>query len=86
MASPSSRTARIFGSATTPDVEISAIQGTIWALVRNAIEGVTIGFTKVLEIEGVGYRAAIEGKELVLVPWLCIAGAGADQREGRDHC
>ncbi len=26
----------------------------------------TIGFTKILEIEGVGYRATVEGKELVL--------------------
>lgn len=40
--------------------------GTLWALARNAIEGVTTGFTKVLEIEGVGYRVAVEGKTLVL--------------------
>jgi large subunit ribosomal protein L6 len=55
-----------FWITTTPDVEISAIQGTIWALIKNAVEGVTAGFTKVLEIEGVGYRAVVEGKELVL--------------------
>lgn len=41
-------------------------QGTLWALVRNAIAGVTNGFTKVLEIEGVGYRAVVEGKKLIL--------------------
>jgi large subunit ribosomal protein L6 len=40
--------------------------GTEWALARNAIQGVTEGFVKVLEIEGVGYRAVVEGKELVL--------------------
>ena len=40
--------------------------GTTWALARNAVQGVAEGFTRVLEIEGVGYRAAIEGKELVL--------------------
>lgn len=40
--------------------------GTTWALVRNAVEGVTEGFLKILEIEGVGYRAALEGKDLVL--------------------
>ena len=52
---------------TTPDVQRSRrIQGTIWALIKNAIEGVTAGFTKVLEIEGVGYRAVLEGKKLVL--------------------
>jgi large subunit ribosomal protein L6 len=55
-----------FWISTTEKMETTAIQGTIWALVKNAIEGVTVGFTKVLEIEGVGYRAAIEGKELVL--------------------
>jgi large subunit ribosomal protein L6 len=55
-----------FWISTTPDMETTAIQGTIWALVKNAVEGVTVGFTKILEIEGVGYRAAIEGKELVL--------------------
>lgn len=40
--------------------------GTEWSLAKNAIEGVTEGFVKVLEIEGVGYRAGVEGKELVL--------------------
>lgn len=45
---------------------LAALLGTTWALLRNAVEGVSAGFTKTLEIEGVGYRAAIEGKELVL--------------------
>jgi len=40
--------------------------GTLWSLTKNALEGVTTGFSKVLEIEGVGYRAVVEGKELVL--------------------
>jgi large subunit ribosomal protein L6 len=44
----------------------TAIQGTVWALLGNAVVGVTEGYTKVLEIEGVGYRAVLEGKELVL--------------------
>ncbi len=55
-----------FWISTTPGQETTAIQGTIWALIKNAIEGVTAGFTKILEIEGVGYRAVVEGKELVL--------------------
>ena len=46
------------------DLNVSA--GTEWSLARNAIHGVTDGFTKVLEIEGVGYRAVVEGKDLVL--------------------
>ncbi len=40
--------------------------GTTWALIRNALEGVARGFGKTLEIEGVGYRAAMEGDALVL--------------------
>jgi len=35
-------------------------------LVSNLVEGVTDGFTKVLEIKGVGYRAAAQGKSLKL--------------------
>lgn len=40
--------------------------GTAWSLIQNAVQGVTEGFTKVMEIEGVGFRAAVEGKDLVL--------------------
>ncbi len=40
--------------------------GTIRALASNAIIGVTRGFEKTLEIEGVGYRAGLEGDTLVL--------------------
>jgi large subunit ribosomal protein L6 len=35
-------------------------------LVANMVEGVTAGFTKTLEITGVGYRAALNGKVLQL--------------------
>ncbi len=35
-------------------------------LVQNLVEGVTEGFTKVLEINGVGYRANVQGKILKL--------------------
>ncbi len=40
--------------------------GTTWSLVRNALEGVSRGFKKVLEIEGIGFKANLEGKKLVL--------------------
>lgn len=40
--------------------------GTMWSLLKNAIRGVAEEFQKILEIEGVGYRAAIEGSTLVL--------------------
>lgn len=42
----------------------------MWAttrtLINNMVVGVSAGFTKVLEVTGVGYRAAVEGNELVL--------------------
>src|SRR6266446_8535134 len=38
--------------------------GTTRALVNSMVAGVSKGFTKNLEIEGVGYRAAVQGKNL----------------------
>jgi large subunit ribosomal protein L6 len=43
-----------------------ALHGTTRALIQNMVTGVSTGFTKVLEIEGVGYRAEMNGKNLVL--------------------
>ena len=40
--------------------------GTSRALINNMVSGVSKGFAKSLEIEGVGYRAAVQGKNLVL--------------------
>ncbi len=40
--------------------------GTMRATINNMVTGVSKGFTKSLEIEGVGYRAAVQGKNLVL--------------------
>jgi len=46
--------------------ESSAFWGTYRALLNNAIEGLNKGFQKSLEINGVGYRAAVKGKVLEL--------------------
>jgi large subunit ribosomal protein L6 len=43
-----------------------SLYGTSRALIANLVEGVTKGFEKKLEITGVGYRAAIQGKTLQL--------------------
>ncbi len=43
-----------------------SLYGTARAQVANLIEGVTKGFEKKLEITGVGYRAAVQGKNLQL--------------------
>lgn len=40
--------------------------GTTQRLIANLVEGVTKGFTKRLEINGVGYRASVQGSNLVL--------------------
>lgn len=40
--------------------------GTIRSLISNLVQGVHEGFTRRLELNGVGYRAAVQGKELVL--------------------
>jgi large subunit ribosomal protein L6 len=51
---------------TGTDRQSAANLGTQWSLLKNAAIGVTEGFTKVLEIQGVGYRAAMEGTKINL--------------------
>ena len=46
--------------------EAKALWGTMRASVNNMIVGVSEGFTRKLEINGVGYRAAMQGNKLVL--------------------
>jgi large subunit ribosomal protein L6 len=46
--------------------KVKAIWGTTRALINNAVSGVSVGFTKELEIVGVGYRGALQGKVLSL--------------------
>ena len=43
-----------------------ALHGLTRSLINNMVHGVTEGFQKVLEINGVGYRAAKQGNKLVL--------------------
>src|SRR5690242_3038061 len=44
----------------------AAIHGLARALVNNAVEGVTKGWTRELEIVGIGYRAELKGKNTVV--------------------
>jgi large subunit ribosomal protein L6 len=46
--------------------EHRALHGLTRSLVANMVEGVTSGFQKTLEIQGVGYRAALKGRDLEL--------------------
>lgn len=53
----------------TPDNQAPttrAYHGLMRALIQNAVTGVTKGWTKELELNGVGYRAAVSGKKLEL--------------------
>jgi large subunit ribosomal protein L6 len=43
-----------------------ALHGLYRALAQNAVTGVTTGFTRSLELVGVGYRASVSGKKLEL--------------------
>jgi large subunit ribosomal protein L6 len=45
---------------------VKALHGLSRALVNNMVVGVSEGFTKNLEIEGVGFKAAVQGKNLNL--------------------
>ncbi len=44
-----------------------AMWGTMARNIANAIEGVTVGFTKEIYMKGVGYKASVQGNDLVLI-------------------
>ncbi|MDP3947919.1 MAG: 50S ribosomal protein L6 [bacterium] len=56
----------LYVTATGSESQARANWGTMRAHLKNAVVGVTEGFEKVLEIEGVGYRASMEGKDISL--------------------
>lgn len=51
---------------TSEEREVKALHGLTRSLLNNMVVGVTEGYTKTLEIQGVGYRAQMQGKTLVL--------------------
>ena len=58
-----------------------ALHGLSRALLNNMVTGVSAGFTRILEVEGVGYRAGVMGKDLVVMvgyshPVQLVAPAG----------
>ncbi|RME17168.1 MAG: 50S ribosomal protein L6 [Bdellovibrio sp.] len=48
------------------EAQTRAYHGLFRSLIQNAVTGVTKGWTKVLELNGVGYRANVSGKKLEL--------------------
>ena len=48
------------------EARLRALHGTTRALLNNMVVGVSTGFTKVLEVDGVGYRVELSGANLVM--------------------
>jgi len=48
------------------DASLVPLTGTLRAIVANMVHGVSTGFERKLELVGVGYRAAMQGKDLSL--------------------
>ena len=61
--------------------KMKSLHGLTRTLINNMIHGVTEGYEKVLEVNGVGYRAAKQGKKTGSQPWLLPSGR--DGRSGR---
>src|ERR1035437_10208668 len=57
---------KVVFSKTNEAPETRAYHGLYRALVQNAVTGVSKGWTRELELNGVGYRAAVSGKKLEL--------------------
>jgi len=51
--------------------ETRAMHGTMRALIASMIEGVTKGYQKELEVVGVGWNAAVQGRKVVLSVGFC---------------
>jgi large subunit ribosomal protein L6 len=57
---------RLVVTRTSDEPSQRALHGTTRAVLANMVRGVSRGFEVVLELEGVGYRAEMEGKNLAL--------------------
>lgn len=57
---------RIVITRDSEEKTIRALHGTTRAVLNNMVTGVSTGFERILEIEGVGYKADMDGKNLVL--------------------
>jgi len=57
---------KIFVSRSSENKFHRSLHGLSRTLINNMVEGVSSGFEKILEIQGVGYRAVLEGGKMVL--------------------
>lgn len=58
--------AQVTVSRTEETKQVRALHGTMRAVIQNMVTGVHAGYTKELEIQGVGYKAQVQGRTLVL--------------------
>ena len=58
--------AKVLVSRQGDDAEAKALHGMSRAMVNNMVKGVSEGFVKKLEIQGVGFKAAVQGKNVNL--------------------
>ncbi len=63
---PSEKEILVSKNDETATGKANAMWGLYRMLVSNMVEGVTKGFEKKLEIEGVGFKASVQGEELVM--------------------
>lgn len=56
---------RVMPTAKNPE-DVAALFGLVRAIIANMVKGVETGFDKRLEMTGVGYRALVQGSDLVL--------------------
>ena len=57
---------QIVVTRSSDEKNVRALHGTTRAVIQNMVTGVSEGFSKTLEIQGVGYKADMEGEKLVI--------------------
>jgi len=57
---------KIIVNRTSEDKPVRALHGTTRALIQNMVTGVNEGFKKVLQIQGVGYKAEKSGNDIII--------------------
>jgi len=57
---------QILVTRSSEEATVRALHGTTRALIYNMVTGVSTGFTKTLEVDGVGYRVEMDGPKLAL--------------------
>ena len=65
--------------------KMKSLHGLTRTLIHNMVVGVSEGYTKTLEVNGVGYRAAKAGKKLTLTLGYSSMRLRSERRENRNH-